>query len=153
MWSINNSASYLVDDNILIDCPNGTCKSLKRLGINPVNITNVLITHFHGDHYFDMPFYILLKARSDNNIINIYCSTDGIKKNRELFKLAFPNTYRKVKKATKVTFSHSKNFIINNYNIKKILVNHGGMKPAYGYIIDDGNNKIGFKVIRLFVRA
>ena len=66
MWTAFNSASYMIDDNILVDIPNGLCKSLFRMGIDPRNIENVLITHFHGDHYFDIPFLFLLKAKIIN---------------------------------------------------------------------------------------
>ena len=34
MYSINNSASYLINDSILLDIPNGTCRELKRQNIN-----------------------------------------------------------------------------------------------------------------------
>ena len=53
MWHKENSASYLIDDHILIDIPNGSCKNLYNLGVKTEKIDNVLITHFHGDHYFD----------------------------------------------------------------------------------------------------
>ena len=56
MWNKENSASYLIDNHILIDIPNGGCKNLYNFGNNIENIDNVLITHFHGDHYFDIPF-------------------------------------------------------------------------------------------------
>ena len=58
IFSKQNSASYLIDDKILIDVPNGTCKTLKNIGIEPSKIDNILITHFHGDHFFDMPFVL-----------------------------------------------------------------------------------------------
>ncbi len=51
IFSKQNSASYLIDDKILIDVPNGTCKTLKNIGIEPSKIDNILITHFHGDHF------------------------------------------------------------------------------------------------------
>ncbi len=59
------SASYLIDDHILIDMPNGSCKNLYNLGIKAENIDHVLITHFHGDHFFDIPFYLLKKSKED----------------------------------------------------------------------------------------
>ena len=64
MWTTNNSASYLIDNKLLIDIPNGTCKELKRNKINPMNIDHVLITHLHGDHYFDIPFYHLINIKN-----------------------------------------------------------------------------------------
>ncbi len=77
MWTKCNSASYLIDNDIMIDFPNGACKYLYRNNINPSNIDYILLTHFHGDHYFDIPFYILNKSKSDNKNINIFCSKEG----------------------------------------------------------------------------
>ncbi len=91
IFSKDNSASCLIDNKILIDVPNGTCKTLKRIGIEPSNILNILITHFHGDHYFDMPFMLLNKISSSNKPINIYCDSSGENKIYNLTKLAFPN--------------------------------------------------------------
>ena len=74
IWSKCNSACYLIDDKILVDIPNGICKALLNQGINFRNIANVLITHFHGDHYFDVPFYLLSKLKSDDKKVNFYLS-------------------------------------------------------------------------------
>ena len=41
IFSEDNYASYLIDNKILIDIPSGTCKTLKRLGINSRNIVDV----------------------------------------------------------------------------------------------------------------
>lgn len=38
MWTKFNSACYLINDEIMIDFPNGACKYLYRLGINPINV-------------------------------------------------------------------------------------------------------------------
>ena len=34
MWHKEASASYLIDDHILIDMPNGSCKNLYTQGVN-----------------------------------------------------------------------------------------------------------------------
>lgn len=39
MWTKFNSACYLINDEIMIDFPNGACKYLYRLGINPINVS------------------------------------------------------------------------------------------------------------------
>ena len=77
MWTKYNSACYLIDDKIMVDFPNGACKYLYRLNIIPNTIDNIVLTHFHGDHYFDMPFYLLNKSKSENKNVNIYCSKEG----------------------------------------------------------------------------
>lgn len=45
------SACTLINDKILIDVPNGICKSMKQQGYAPEKIEIVIITHFHGDHF------------------------------------------------------------------------------------------------------
>ena len=65
IWSISNSACYLVDDIFLVDMPNGCMKNMLKLNINPKSVNNILFTHFHGDHYLDVPFYLLGKLKSD----------------------------------------------------------------------------------------
>ena len=62
-----NSASYLIDNHIMVDMPNGCCKAIKKLGYDEDEIKYVLLTHFHGDHFFDMPFYLLGRIHSKYN--------------------------------------------------------------------------------------
>jgi len=71
MASVSNSASYLIDDVIVVDMPNGFCKNIKKLNINLEKIENVLITHFDGDHYFDLPFYFYALSKKESKI-NLY---------------------------------------------------------------------------------
>lgn len=144
IWSISNSACYLVNDIFLVDMPNGCMKNMLKLNINPKSVNNILFTHFHGDHYLDVPFYLLGKLKSDVKDIRIMCSKDGARKIKKVTKLAFPNTYKTICKELRVCFNNGFNFNINDYSIEKILVDHGRMKPAYGYIISKGNKSVGF---------
>jgi ribonuclease BN (tRNA processing enzyme) len=43
----------------LIDCGASSLPALKRLGIDRNGIDTILITHFHGDHFAGIPFFIL----------------------------------------------------------------------------------------------
>lgn len=144
IWNEYNSASYLLDDDTIIDCPNGMCKYLLRQGITPKNISNVLITHFHGDHCFDMPFYLLIKSRGEDKNVNIYCSSDGKRRIDKLLSLAFPHSGVNIYKELNIKYSSKKEFKINNYKVSKCLVDHGNMHPAYGYLIKGKNKVIGF---------
>ena len=79
--AVQSSASTLVNKKILIDMPNGIVKRLKQFGENVLNIDIVLITHLHGDHYFDIPFFILEKYfYVSNTIIVKFLSTYIFKK-------------------------------------------------------------------------
>ena len=46
MWTKFNSACYLINDEIMVDFPNGACKYLYRLGINPINVNIYFVIVF-----------------------------------------------------------------------------------------------------------
>ena len=145
IFSKYNSASYLIDGNILLDAPNGSFKALKKMDIDPIVIEDYLITHFHGDHYFDMPFYLLRKLNhNQNDISNIYCDEEGNEKIKAVLSLAFTTAGPKIFAQTQVNFINSTNFKVKDYAIEKVLVEHGNVKPAYGYIFSSNNLNVGF---------
>jgi len=43
------------NENILIDCGEGTQRQFRKAKINPGKITRLLITHWHGDHVLGIP--------------------------------------------------------------------------------------------------
>jgi ribonuclease BN (tRNA processing enzyme) len=45
--------------NFLIDCGASSLPTMKRLGVAREPIDLVLITHFHGDHFGGLPFFLL----------------------------------------------------------------------------------------------
>lgn len=143
IWNEFNSACYLIDNKILIDMPNGACKYLYRLGIEPSQIDNILITHFHGDHYFDLPFYLMKKIILDKQKVNIYCIEEGKEKIENLVKLAFFNSFKTICFNSLLNYNFDKQFKIKDYKIYKIPVLHGLIK-AYGYLIKKNNKLIGF---------
>lgn len=143
MWHKEASASYLIDDHILIDMPNGSCKNLYTQGVNVEKIDNILITHFHGDHFFDIPFYLLKKSKEDALDVNVYCTKPGKKKIETLFKLGFPNASKKVLKRLNLNYNFSANFTIGDYEVSRIKVSHGDFKPAYGYIFKSKDLTVG----------
>ena len=142
IFSKDNSASCLIDNKILIDVPNGTCKTLKKIGIEPSNISNVVITHFHGDHYFDMPFMLLNKISYDSEPMNIYCDVSGENKIYDLTKLAFPNKLDKINQYFK--YNTSNKFNIGEYSIEKVKMEHEEGIEANGFIFKQKDMKIGF---------
>lgn len=137
-----NSASYLIDDKILIDVPNGTCKILKNIGIAPSKISHILITHFHGDHFLDMPFVLLNKIFDASEGCNIYCDNIGENKVYEVTKLSFPNKVEKIKDYFKYIYDNK--FNIEKYEIEKIILQHEEGIDAYGYIFHIDNKYLGF---------
>lgn len=48
-----------ISANFLIDCGASSLPAMKRLGIDRDAIDLILITHFHGDHFAGLPFFLL----------------------------------------------------------------------------------------------
>jgi ribonuclease BN (tRNA processing enzyme) len=42
-----------------IDCGATSLVAMKRLGIHPLEVDSILITHLHGDHFGGIPFFLL----------------------------------------------------------------------------------------------
>lgn len=59
MGSTTNCNTSVLIDNVLFDCGMGTTKQLNRLKISMSKIRYIVITHFHADHTFDIPNYLV----------------------------------------------------------------------------------------------
>ncbi|MCL5044977.1 MAG: MBL fold metallo-hydrolase [Deltaproteobacteria bacterium] len=44
---------------VLIDCGASSLIAMKRLGVEPLDVSAIVLTHLHGDHYAGIPFLIL----------------------------------------------------------------------------------------------
>jgi ribonuclease Z len=61
------------NENILIDCGEGTQRQMKIAKISPTKITRIFITHWHGDHVFGLPGLIQTLALNNySKILKIY---------------------------------------------------------------------------------
>ena len=144
MYTAYNSACTLIDNKIIVDMPNGTIKQLLKKNINVGLIDIILITHMHGDHTADIPFFLkyifnYLKIKKNIKIVGPL----GIKnKIIELFNAYNFENEKEIEQFFNIEFIEilENEIEIDNYFIKSYLVLHGEEKPALGYVID---NKLG----------
>lgn len=61
------------DENILIDCGEGTQRQFRKAKLNPFKLTRLLITHWHGDHVLGLPgLFQTLTLNNYNKTLHIY---------------------------------------------------------------------------------
>lgn len=77
----------------LIDCGATTLSGLKQLGIRVEEIDVILITHFHGDHYGGLPFFLLDYSRFEKANPLTIVSPPGCKERvQSLLNLLYPGS-------------------------------------------------------------
>lgn len=142
-----NSACTLINNELIVDMPNGTLKQLLKMNIKPENIKTIIITHLHGDHTADLPFFYeyvfeFLKDKREITVIG----PKGIK--NKIVELSNAYNFENEEEINKnfnlkyIEFEEEKeNANILDYKIEAVKVIHGKEKIAYGYII---NQKLGF---------
>lgn len=144
LYSKYNSASTLINDDLMIDMPNGIMKELLKKNYDLTKIKTILITHFHGDHIADIPFFLeyIYFLRKEKYVLNIIGPV-GIKEKIidlfEVYNFATEEEFNKDFNLNIIEFIE-RTIEINNYKIDSYPVVHGKQKNALGYII---NNKLG----------
>lgn len=66
---------------ILVDCAGNPISRLDQAGIDPLHVTDLILTHFHPDHVSGVPLFLMdlwLKGRKDP--LNIFAQADNIKR-------------------------------------------------------------------------
>ena len=82
----NHTAMLLTyeDENMLVDCGEGTQRQFRKAHINPCKLTKLLITHWHGDHILGIPGLLQTLALNNyNRTLDVY-GPRGTKRNMEI---------------------------------------------------------------------
>ncbi len=152
------SASALIDDKILIDCGSGVIKQLMKQNIDIFDIDTILISHLHGDHFFDLVYIILLRSfNSVENDLIIYGPSNLKQSVIALFKIGYSDLEDIEKifadgRSTIVEFT-SLDKKVDEHHLKSLLVEHGKTKPSFGFIVQKDNKKIGFSGDSCYCKA
>lgn len=153
IYVADRSACALVDGHILIDCGNGTVKTLLQQGVDIAQIDALLITHCHGDHALDIPFLIIdrqgIADRAELRPLHIYCRRGVADKIYQIFHLFHPDVdAAEFMAAVKVEFSEfdalynvevSPGYLVTSYEVQ-----HHPQIAANGYVIQHDNIRLGF---------
>lgn len=147
MASTQRANTSILIDNFLFDCGMGTIKQLERLGFKIRDIKNLVISHFHADHFFDIPNFIMgKKIRNETEIMTNIIGPVGIKQRTyDLMQLGF-DKYKDLEDYANLNFIELKNnqtIKLNNYKLTAVKLKHGDTSPNYGYLLEKQNIIIG----------
>lgn len=116
------------NENILIDCGEGTQRQLKIADLKATKLTKILISHLHGDHIFGLPGLMQnLEVNNYSGLIEIY-GPKGIKEFFDfLFRLGvFERLRYKITEIKEGIVCEGK-----SYCIKALKLDHRG--ACYGF--------------------
>jgi ribonuclease BN (tRNA processing enzyme) len=132
----------LLDKKILIDTPPTILPQLGQAGLSPADINTILFTHWHGDHIFGFPFFILerkyISDREGHNTLEVHLHEGGDKRLKELSEIAFPGSLTDVLQ-NRVRFHHSKKGQVtgaSDWVFQRFKVNHEPATEPHGYQLD-----------------
>lgn len=129
----NHTAILLsyANENILIDCGEGTQRQFRKAKLNPCKITRLLITHWHGDHVLGIPGMLQSLALSGYNKTLYVYGPKGtkyfFKKLLELFN--FARNYE-----IKVEEVQGKFFEAKDFYLEAKPMSHGIPCNAYSFV-------------------
>tara|TARA_B100000530_G_scaffold133273_1_gene83017 strand:- start:257 stop:1111 length:855 start_codon:yes stop_codon:yes gene_type:complete len=91
-------ALVLIDGNILVDAPPTLLPQLRRAGVSSGEIDHLLFTHWHADHMFGFPFFILERKVVSNaeKSLNVYLRPNGKEILSNLSHVGFPGSLNEV---------------------------------------------------------
>ncbi|ROQ54833.1 ribonuclease BN (tRNA processing enzyme) [Rathayibacter sp. PhB152] len=143
------SSCFIVNRDLMIDVPNGSVKAARRAGFVPMEITALLVSHFHADHFFDIVFLLLelgLRNVRENDFIIV--GPPGIEaRTVELFDLAYPESRERVMQNSRAVFIEvlegGESISIGDYVITPRIVKHT-VETALGFEVSDSTTSVGF---------
>lgn len=146
------NTSILVND-ILFDIGMGTVKQIERLKILTKSINYVVISHFHADHFLDIPNLLLgRKIRKElENKLTIIGPIGLRKKIVDLINFTHSDgdehKYDNIEEKLNIEIVELKNeeeYITNKFKITALSLKHGGCVPINGYILEIEGKKISY---------
>ncbi|MFA5856912.1 MAG: ribonuclease Z [Candidatus Pacearchaeota archaeon] len=132
-----NHSSILInyqEENILIDCGEGTQRQLRIKKLNPGKITRILITHLHGDHIYGLPgLFQTLSINNYKKVLYIYGPKGTKKLIENIFNIFIHGERIKVEvKEVNGKFFENEDFILQSYPLEHDT-------PCNGYIFLEKN--------------
>ena len=144
-WTKELSTSYIINDEILFDVPQGSFKTLfKKYNLDKINY--IIISHFHSDHFGDLHIVLdyIFNCRPDAKptIIAPAGCKEKICAMFRLFEISYFEEYLK-ERVNFITLENLSKFKLDKYKLKSFKMTHANI-DSYGIIIEENGVKVGF---------
>ncbi len=133
----NHTSIYLryKQENLLIDCGEGTQRQMRKANLNPCKINRILITHWHGDHVLGLPgLFQTLALSGYNREMHVY-GPKGTKKYMKNFVEIFSPVNKFEAKVHEI--DSGKVFETPEFYVEALPQKHGTPSLAYSFIEKD----------------
>ncbi len=120
------------NENILVDCGEGTQRQFRKAGLNPCKLTKILITHWHGDHILGLPGLLqTLAFNGYNRSLFIYGPKGTKKLMRNLLKtfIFVGKLNLKIEEIKEGRFFENEDFYLEAKKME-----HGALCLAYSFV-------------------
>ena len=77
-------SSILINKQVLVDCGPTVPMAIEKFDVDVDSITDILITHTHGDHFSLDSLSYVIKNRSSNEKVNIWLEENATPKTKDL---------------------------------------------------------------------
>jgi len=134
-------------EKLLFDCGRGMTTGMAALGINPRDVTKVFLTHLHSDHVIALPeLYLFAWVQGRNTPLQVWGpeGTGSMMKNLQKafdfdihIRRDVDEKYSAEGIEVRATDIHQGVvYEANGVKVTAFLVDHGPVKPAFGYRVD-----------------
>jgi ribonuclease Z len=122
------------EENILIDCGEGTQRQFRKAELNLCKVTRILITHWHGDHVLGLPGLMQTLSFSEyNKTLYVY----GPKGTKEFMRTMLNTFVFKQNFEIKVEEVSGKFFENEDFYLEAKPMTHGIPCNAYSFVMKE----------------
>jgi ribonuclease Z len=139
-------------ERLLFDAGRGTTTGLARVAVNPADVTRIFLTHLHSDHVISLPELLISPWASQGRQVPLEVwGPRGTRRMMRKFQeaLAFDIHVRRdvderfsAEGVRATDIGEGVVYEANGVKVTAFLVDHGPVKPAFGYRVDYGGRSV-----------
>jgi ribonuclease Z len=151
----NHPAMFLKykNENILIDCGEGTQRQFRKALLNPQKITKILITHWHGDHTLGIPGLLqtmIMNKRGEK--LDIYGPKGTKRKLKEMMDVFMGWYLESIGRSFDIVAHEVEEGVVfddGDFFVEAIRVDHDVPAVAYSFTVREQNRIDKDKLLKL----